>query len=86
MNVKISISKESIDGARKNIVSEISDWDLEKVRNSAQKGWRDILSTIDVEGTDIQKQKFYSAMYRLFLHPDNIADVDQADNYSTLSL
>ena len=86
LNVKVSISKESIDGAKKNIKSEISDWDLEKVKNSAQKGWRDILSTIDVEGTDIQKEKFYSAMYRLFLHPDNIADVDQSDNYSTLSL
>lgn len=34
----------------------------------------------------MQKQKFYSAMYRLFLHPDNIADVDKPDNYSTLSL
>ena len=86
LNVKVSISKESIDGAKKNIQSEISGWDLNKVKDSAQAKWRDVLTTIDIEGTDVQKEKFYSAMYRLFLHPDNIADAGEPVNYSTLSL
>lgn len=86
LNVKVSISKEGIEGAKANVQTELNGWDLNYVKNAAQDEWRKLLKTIDIEGTDAQKEKFYSAMYRLYLHPDNIADAAQPANYSTLSL
>lgn len=39
-----------------------------------------------MKGTTEQKRIFYTAMYRLFIQPNNIADTDQPTFYSTLSL
>ena len=69
-------------------------------RASAQAAWNGLLSRAEVEGTQDQKENFYTSMYHLFIQPNNIADVDGqyrgADDkvltapgkayYSTLSL
>lgn len=86
LSVKVSVSKESVDNAKKNIKSEMLGWNFDNVKNSAQNEWAKLLNAIDIEGTDTQKEKFYSAMYRLYLHPDNVADAGEKINYSTLSL
>jgi len=38
--------------------------------------WNKYLSRIQIGGTDAQKTNFYTALYHLFIQPNNIADVD----------
>ena len=86
LSVKISISKTGVENAKKNIQAELPDWDFDKVKNSAQSSWNDVLNRINITADDEHKMLFYSSMYRLFEQPENIADVNQQPFYSTLSL
>ena len=86
LTVKVSISRSSVGGARGNLAAEIPGWDLSKVRSAASREWERILDLVEVEGTDEQKVLFYSAMYRAFVHPDNVADAGETPFFSTLSL
>ncbi len=45
-----------------------------------------MLNRVSITANEDQKMLFYSSMYRLFEQPENIADVGQAADYSTLSL
>ncbi|HBS88344.1 MAG: hypothetical protein A2W91_17495 [Bacteroidetes bacterium GWF2_38_335] len=75
--VKIGISAVSVEGARKNLETEIPGWDFEKTRNMAVKEWTDELNKIVVEGgTDKQKTAFYTAVYHAYLNPNTFMDVD----------
>lgn len=74
--VKIGYSLVGVDGAEKNLAYEIPAFDFDGVRAAAAAAWDDELSRMDVDGTDEEKTNFYSALYRLFIHPNNIADVD----------
>lgn len=76
LNMKIAMSSASIDGAKANLAAEVADWDFARVQKSAVDEWNKYLSRIQIEGTDIQKTNFYTAMYHLFIQPNNIADVD----------
>jgi len=84
--VKASISIESIASASSNIAAELPGWDFDTVRTEADKMWEERLSRIRIKGTDEQKRIFYTAMYRLMMHPNNIAPAGEAPLYSTLSL
>jgi predicted alpha-1,2-mannosidase len=84
--VKVALSSTGIEGARKNIQAELKGWDFDKVRESANSKWNELLSRIQVEGTTEQKDIFYTSMYHLFIQPNNIADAGQPPFYSTLSL
>lgn len=84
--VKVALSSTGIEGARNNMKTEISGWDFEKVKTAAKRQWNDFLSRIDVQGTVKQKNIFYTSMYHLFIHPNNIADNGTKPFYSTLSL
>jgi predicted alpha-1,2-mannosidase len=75
--IKVGISYTSIDGARKNLDKEISDWDFDRVRNDAREIWNRELSKIIIEGaTNNQKQIFYTAMYHSLLAQYISQDVD----------
>ena len=66
--LKVAISTVSIEGARKNMEAEISHWDFDKVRKSAQEAWSKKLNAIQVEGGTIAQQKiFYTSLYHLSL-------------------
>ncbi len=84
--VKISISRQSVDAARENLAAELPDWNLKAARGRVAQAWEELFSRIQIEGTDEQKCLFYSAMYKLFIHPDNIADAGEKPHYSTFSL
>jgi predicted alpha-1,2-mannosidase len=84
--VKISLSATSIENARMNMAKENPGWDFGEIRKTANKKWNDLLSRIEIGGTDEQKNIFYTSMYHLFIHPNNIADADEKPFYSTLSL
>ncbi|MCB0753800.1 MAG: GH92 family glycosyl hydrolase, partial [Ignavibacteriae bacterium] len=75
---KIGISHVSIEGAKNNLLTEIPDWDFEKVKIEAQKTWNDWLRRIEVEGgTQEQKITYYTALYHAFLAPNIFNDVDK---------
>ena len=84
--IKVSISRNSPEAAKANIAAEIPDWNFEAVRKSALAKWDAELSKITVKGTKEQKDIFYTSMYHLFIHPNNVADASEAPLYSTLSL
>lgn len=97
---KIALSTVSVDGAKKNMRVELPGWDFDSTFVSAKAIWNSYLSRIKIEADKKKKKIFYSCLYRLFLQPSNIADVDGryrgaddviriSDNkeyYSTLSL
>jgi len=75
--VKVGISYTSIEGARKNLKTEIPDWDFDRVRNDARQTWSKELSRIQIDGaTEDQKQIFYTAAYHSFLALYISQDVD----------
>ena len=98
--LKVAISGVDQEGALKNLNHEIPLWDFEKTRQQARKQWENELSNILIEGTDDEKENFYTAMYHMLLAPSVYGDVDgrymgidhqihQArnfTNYSTFSL
>jgi predicted alpha-1,2-mannosidase len=100
LKAKVALSTVSVEGAILNLQTEIPHWDFEKIVASAKEKWNEYLSRIEINADQRKKEIFYSCMYRLFIQPSNIADVDGkyrgaddrvhlAENneyYSTLSL
>uniref|UniRef100_UPI00321710CA GH92 family glycosyl hydrolase n=1 Tax=uncultured Draconibacterium sp. TaxID=1573823 RepID=UPI00321710CA len=74
--VKIALSSASVEGARKNLETEINHWDFDLVRTDADKVWEETLSTIKIAGSDYQKEVFYTNYYHLFLTPSLLSDLD----------
>ena len=75
--VKVAISATSIDGALKNLKTEIRHWDFEKVRQAAEDEWETQLSKIRVSGgTEEQLKNFYTALYHTMIAPNLFMDVD----------
>jgi len=76
LQVKVSLSTVSVEGAKLNLSSEISHWNFEKVKREAKNAWNNYLNRIEIEADMKQKEIFYTALYHLLLQPSNIADVD----------
>lgn len=75
--VKIGTSFVSIDQARKNLETEIPDYDFQSVVNNLKKEWNELLSKIIVEGNSKEdKVKFYTALYHCFQQPRIYNDAD----------
>ena len=74
---KVAISTVDEDGAAKNYAAEAEGKSFEDVRDAARAKWRDLLGRFEVPGaTDEQRTAFYTALYHLFIQPNDIADVD----------
>jgi predicted alpha-1,2-mannosidase len=100
LQVKIALSTVSVAGAKNNLQQELPGWDFQATVRRARQVWNGYLGRIDIDADQVQKEIFYSCMYRLFIQPSNIADVDgryrgpddqvrtakQGVYYSTLSL
>jgi predicted alpha-1,2-mannosidase len=76
LKVKIALSTVDVEGAKRNLETEINHWDFQKVRDENQKSWENYLSRIDIKAPQKQKEVFYTSFYHLLLQPSNIADVD----------
>ena len=74
--MKIAMSTTSVDGAKKNLYTEVPNWDFADVKQSANNEWNKYLKRIDIEGTDDQKKNFYTSFYHALIQPNQIADVD----------
>lgn len=76
VQMKIAFSMVSREGAKRNLNLEVEHWDFDTVREEAGSKWREYLSRIEIEASDSQKANFYTALYHLFIQPNNIADVN----------
>ncbi|MBN2601805.1 MAG: GH92 family glycosyl hydrolase, partial [Candidatus Marinimicrobia bacterium] len=75
--LKVGTSFTSIENARKNLETEIKDWDFSRTRIRMEQVWNELLGKIEVESKDtIELTKFYTSLYRSFLHPRLMNDVN----------
>lgn len=75
--VKLGLSTTDGNGAARNLDCEIPAWDFDAVRLAARAKWDEVLSRVEVDGTDADANAvFATALYHMFLVPTNIADVD----------
>ncbi|MCD9014820.1 GH92 family glycosyl hydrolase [Parachryseolinea silvisoli] len=71
------ISFVSMEGAQKNLESEITDWDFDAVHQRAVDEWNVALSKVTVSGgSDDEKSIFYTALYHTMIDPRAFSDVD----------
>ena len=77
--VKVGLSAVSVEGARKNLMAEIPNFDFDKTRAEAEKAWQDVLGRIEARAADRKTLEiFYSALYHACLAPNIFCDVDGA--------
>ena len=76
LQTKIALSTVSVAGAKNNLQKELPGWDFNSTVAQAKNVWNSYLSRIHIEAPQNQKEIFYSSLYRFFIQPSNIADVD----------
>ncbi|MFC2123366.1 GH92 family glycosyl hydrolase [Bacteroidota bacterium] len=75
--VKVGISYTSIQGARNNLITEIPDWNFNRIKTEASNIWNKELQKIYIDGSSEElKQKFYTALYHALLAQYISSDVD----------
>ncbi|MGC9043834.1 MAG: GH92 family glycosyl hydrolase [Myxococcota bacterium] len=78
LNIRVGISYVDIDGAKRNLVSEIPDFNFDVYKKKTEEEWESILSFVKIK-TDNKRDKriFYTALYHLFQIPTLFTDVDR---------
>lgn len=75
--VKVGISSVDVDGALRNLESEMPDWDFDHVRAAAAAQWERELARIRIDSrSDEVLRIFYSGLYHTMLAPTLFSDVD----------
>jgi predicted alpha-1,2-mannosidase len=75
--LKVAISYTSLEGAKKNLSAELSNWDFDRTVSEAKDEWNAWLSKIEVEGgTENQRIKFYTDVWHSLLGRRVISDSD----------
>jgi predicted alpha-1,2-mannosidase len=75
IQVKVAVSAVSAANALKNLQAEIPDWDFDRVRHETCRKWDRELSRIEIDGTQEEKETFYTALYHACLAPSLYEDV-----------
>jgi len=77
--MKVGISYTSHDGARRNLDAELTHWDFDRVVRESSEEWNAMLSRIIVDGgSNTQRTKFYTDLWRALLGRRTFSDVDGA--------
>ena len=76
ISIKFALSPVSTEGALNNMRTEIPGWDFDKVKRDAQQAWNKELNKIQVEGSQDEKENFYTSMYHAFINPTVYTDAD----------
>lgn len=77
LKMKIGTSFTSIENARKNLNTEIAEWDFAKTRQLLENKWNEQLGRIEVESeNENEMTKFYTALYHASLYPRLMSDVN----------
>jgi len=75
--VKVGLSAVDIDGALRNLHTELSHWDFDKVKSDAAVAWKRELNKISVSGgSESQLTNFYTSLYHAISAPNIFMDVD----------
>ncbi|UCF39339.1 MAG: GH92 family glycosyl hydrolase [Acidobacteriota bacterium] len=77
--VQTGLSLVGIEGARRNLKAEMDpfNWEFDLARQSARNQWNELLGRIQVEGgTETDKTKFYTNLYRSYCSKQTWNDVD----------
>lgn len=74
---KVGISVVSVENARENMEQEVKDFDFDAVCTAGKDAWEKALSSIIVEGDNMDDLKnFYTAMYHIMVVPNTVSDVN----------
>ena len=75
--LKVAISYVSVEQARKNMLTELSGWDFEQVKQASFSEWNDLLGRIEVEGGSREQQiKLYTDLWHALLGRHVVSDAD----------
>ena len=75
--VKVGISGTGIEGARKNLQSEIPHFDFDTIHRQAEQTWNKALATLDANfSTNALAQTFYTSAYHAMIGPTTFNNVD----------
>lgn len=86
---KVALSPVSIENAWLNMATEVPGWDFEYIARAAETSWEKELKKIIIQGTDLQKKIFYTALYHTMVQPNTMSDVNgeyMASDYVTRSV
>jgi len=75
LHARVALSTVDVDGARRNLAPDAAK-SFDAVRLAAGREWQRLLSRVQIDAGARQKKIFYSALYRILLHPSDIADAD----------
>lgn len=75
ITVKVGISALSTAHALANLDTEIPDWNFERTVAATKEKWDKELARLQIEGTQEQKETFYTSVYHAFLAPNLYQDV-----------
>ncbi len=75
--IKVGISGTGIEGARKNLQSEIPHFDFDVIHQQAEQTWNKALATLDANfSTNALAQTFYTSAYHAMIGPTTFNNVD----------
>jgi predicted alpha-1,2-mannosidase len=75
LQARVALSTVDVEGARRNL-AEADGQTFDQVREDARAQWARLLGRLQLDADARTRRIVYSALYRAFLHPSNIADVD----------
>ncbi|WP_207534616.1 GH92 family glycosyl hydrolase [Desertivirga arenae] len=84
--VKVGLSPVSIENARINLQQENPNWNFDEIVQEADRKWEKELAKVVVEGTQEQKEIYYTGLYHAFIQPNNLADVNGEYQATDLSI
>lgn len=76
LQVKIALSTTGIEGAKKNLETEVPHWSFDEVKLQSKEAWNIHLRRVQAEGTLDELTNFYTSIYRTLIQPNIISDVD----------
>ena len=86
LTCKVALSSVSMENARQNMEQEAPHWDFDRYVAVADADWEKQLGKIEVKGTEVQKEIFYTALYHTMIQPNTMSDVNgeyMAADYTT---
>ena len=87
LKVKVALSANGVVDAKANMSAEVPDWNFASVREKARSEWDELLSRVELPKSSAKSRKaFYTALYHLFIQPNDISDHGKPPRYSTFSL